>query len=148
MLKKFGMDEFKPICTTIVTSYKLSKNDESTKTDQRKYRLMIGGLLYLTSTILDIIHSIFLIARFQEDPRESHVAVVKRIFRYLKGTLDYGSWYPKHTDFSLSEYIEADWAECANERKSTSGGALFLGCRLVSWLSKRQDSVSISTTKA
>lgn len=86
-------------------------------------------------------------ARFQEDPRESHVATIKRIFRYLKGTPNHGLWYPKDTNFTLSAYIDVDWVGCVDDKKSTSGGAFFLGCRLVSWLKKKQDSISLSTAK-
>eukprot|EP00249_Psilotum_nudum_P000684 c12775_g1_i1 orf=90-335(+) len=81
-----------------------------------------------------------MVARFQATPKESHVVAVKRIFRYLKGTLDYGLWYPKGKDFTLIAYSDADWAGCVDDRKSTSGGAFFLRDNLVAWHSKKQDS--------
>jgi len=146
-LKKFGMEDSKPVCTPMVTGYKLSKTDESPKTNKKKYSSMIGGLLYLTQTRLDIMHVVCLVARFQADPRESHVMAVKRILRYLKGTPDHGLWYPKDNDFTLSAYTDVDWAGDVDDRKSKSGGALFLGNRLVSWLSKKQDSISLSTAE-
>jgi len=148
MLKKFGMEDSKPVCTPITIGCKLRKNDESPKANQSRYISMIRGLLCLTATRPDIMHVVCLVARFQEDPKESHVVAVKRIFGYLKGTPDHGLWYPKDNDFALSAYTDADWVGCVDDKKSTSGGAFFLGGRVVSWLSKKQDSVSLSTTEA
>lgn len=70
------------------------------------------------------------------------------IFRYLKGTLDYGLWYPRTNHFTLIAYIDVDWPGCIDDRKSTSGGTFFLGGRLVSWHSKKQESISLSTIEA
>jgi len=135
------------VCTPIVIGYKLRKTDESPKTDHKTYKSMIGGLLYLTQTRPDIMHAVCLVARFHVDPRESHVMAVNRILRYLKGTVDHGLWYPKDNDFTLSAYTYVDWVGDVDDRKSTSGGALFFGNRLVSWLRKKQDSISLSTAK-
>jgi hypothetical protein len=87
------------------------------------------------------------VARFQEAPKESHVLAVKRIFRYLKGTKEFGLWYPKGKDLSLIAYTDAAWAGCIDDRRSTSGAAFYLGECLVSWLRKKQSSVSLSTAK-
>jgi hypothetical protein len=73
---------------------------------------------------------------------------VKRIFRYLKGTMNYGLWYPRNQNFQLSVYSDVNWVNCVDERKSTSGGAFFLGYSLVAWLSKNQCSISLSTTES
>ena len=109
---------------------------------------MIRGLQYLNHSRLDIANAVGIVARFQADPKEYHYATIKRIFRYLKGTSDYGIWYEKSNDFTLCTYTDADWAGDMDDRKSTSGGAFFLGGRLVSWLSKKQDCTSQSTTEA
>jgi hypothetical protein len=93
-------------------------------------------------------HAVGMVGRYQVAPKHSHLLVVKRIFRYLKGTMDYGLWYPRNRNFQLSVYSDADWANCMDERKSMSGGAFFLGDSLVSWLSKKQYSISLSTTEA
>ncbi|GLJ23766.1 hypothetical protein SUGI_0450920 [Cryptomeria japonica] len=82
---------------------------------------MVGGLLYLTQTRPDIMHVVCMAARYQADPKESHVIVIKRIFRYVKQTVDYGLWYPRNDDFMLCSYTDVD------DRLSTSGGAFFLG---------------------
>ena len=86
MLKRFGMEDCKPITTPMQTSCKLSKDDDSKSTDQRKYRSMIGSLLYVTTSRPDIMQEVGQVAQFQVAPKESHVLAVKRIFIYLKGT--------------------------------------------------------------
>lgn len=88
-----------------------------------------------------------MLARFQDALKKSHVNVVIRIFKYLQGTLVYGLWYPKNGDFSLESYTYANWAGCIDDWKRTSGGSFFLGGRLVSWHKKKQESISLSTTK-
>lgn len=79
---------------------------------------------------------------------ETHLKVVKRIFKYLQGTQDFGLWYPKNADFALHAYTYADWASKIDDHKSTSGGAFYLGSRLVSWFSKKQSSISLSNIEA
>jgi len=148
LLKKFGMEDSNPVGTPMVTGCKLSKDDDSPKENKKRYRSMIGGLLYLTQTRPDIMNVVGLVGRFQVDPKEYHVVAVKRIFRYLKGTIDYELWYPKDDNFTLHTYIDADWAGDVDDRKSTSGGAFFLGRRLVSWISKKQEAISLSTVEA
>jgi hypothetical protein len=108
LLKNFGLEDSKPICTPMVTKCKLTQEDNSPKENQTKYRSMIGGFLYLTKTRLDIMNVICMVAIFQFDPKESHVVVVKRIFRYLKRTIYIGLWYPKDDDFTLSAFIDVD----------------------------------------
>ncbi|XP_074323956.1 secreted RxLR effector protein 161-like [Apium graveolens] len=89
-----------------------------------------------------------LCARFQAKPREPHLIVVKRIMRYLKGTQSLGLWYTRESNFSLVGYSDADFAGCKIDRKSTSGGCQYLGDRLVTCQSKKQKSISTSTTEA
>ena len=109
---------------------------------------MIFSLSYITSSRPDIMHVVRMVGRFQAAPKQSHLVAVKRIFKYLKGTLTYGLWYPRNQKFQLMAYLDADWENCVHERKSTSGGAFFLGDSLVAWLSKKQSSISLSTTEA
>ena len=89
-----------------------------------------------------------LCARFQADPRESHLVALKRIFRYFKGTPNLGIWYPRESGFDLIGYSDADYAGCKIDRKSTTGTCQFLGNKLVSWFSKKQNYVSTSTAEA
>ena len=105
---------------------------------------MIGSLLYLTASRPDIMFVTCLCARFQANPKESHLMAVKRIFRYFKGTPNLGLWYPKGTGFEVVGYTNADFAGCRIDRKSTSGSCQFFGQRLVSWYSKKQQYVSTS----
>ena len=108
---------------------------------------MIRGLQYLTHIRLYIENVVGIVAGFQGDPREAHYVVVKRIFRYLKGTSKFGLWYDRSNDFTLSAYTNANCTRNMDDRKSTSGGALFLGGRQASWLSKKQDFTSQTTSK-
>ena len=93
-------------------------------------------------------HAIGMVGRFQAAPKQSHLLAMKHIFKYLKRTMSYGLWYPRNQNIQLISYSDADWANCVDERKSTSGGAFFLGESLVAWLSKKQSSISLSTTEA
>jgi hypothetical protein len=148
MLKKFRMEDCAPVNTPMVTGCKLSKDDESLEENQTLYRSMIGNLLYVMTSRPDIMQAVGLVAWFQAAPKETHVQAVKIIFKYLKGTLDFGLWYSRGEYFTLTTYTDVDWAGSVDDRKSTSGGAFFLGNNLVSWLSKKQSSVSLSTTEA
>ena len=105
----------------MVTSFKLSKIDELLQVGHTMNRSIICCLLYVTSTRPNVMQVIDLVSRFQAAPRETHVVVVKIILRYLKGTLDYGLWYSKRTNFTLKEFTDVDWAGSADDRKSTSG---------------------------
>ena len=89
-----------------------------------------------------------MVGRFQSAPKQSHLLAVKRILRYLKGTSDFGLWYPKNSTLTVTAYTDADWVGSIDDRKSTSGNAFFLGDCLVSWLSKKQSSISLSTAEA
>ncbi|XP_070020792.1 secreted RxLR effector protein 161-like [Nicotiana sylvestris] len=109
---------------------------------------MIGSLLYLTASRPDIVFSVGLCARFQTNPKESHLTAVNRILRYLKGTTDLCLWYPKGSNFDLVGYADTDYAGFLVDRKNTSGMAHFLGLCLVSWATKKQNFVALSTTEA
>jgi hypothetical protein len=80
---------------------------------------MIGSLLYVTASRPDVMQAVGQVAQFQAAPKESHVLAVKRIFRYLKGTEEFGLWYPKGKDLPLIAYTDADWAGCIDDRRST-----------------------------
>jgi hypothetical protein len=141
------MEDCKPI-TPMETGCKLRKDDDSKSTDHRQYRSMIGSLLYVTTLRPDVMQAVGQLARFQETPKESHALVVKRVFRYLKGTYKFGLWYPKRKDLSFIAYTNVDWASCIDDRRSTNGETFYLGECLVSWISKKQSLVSLSTTEA
>ena len=117
MLNFFGMEDCKPVITPMITSCKLSKDNESKEVDQRLYRSVIGILLYVTTSRLNVMQVVGQVARFQATPKETHVLAVKRIFRYLKGTTDFGLSYPKGNDLILVSYTDADWAGNIDEKK-------------------------------
>jgi hypothetical protein len=148
MLKKFGLEDSKPIKTPMSMETKLTKDEESESVDSTKYRGMIGSLLYLTASRPDIMFSVCLCARFQEDPKTTHLEAVKRIFRYIKGTTHLGLWYPKGTGIDTIMYADSDHAGDYVDRKSTSGICTFVGHCLTSWFFKKQTALAISTTEA
>jgi hypothetical protein len=147
ILNKFGMKDAKPIKTPMGTNGHLDLDMGGKSIDQKVYWLMIGPLLYLCASQPDIMLSVCMCARFQADPKEVHLRVVKRIMRYLVYTPKFGLWYPKGSTFDLIGYSDADWAGCKIDRKSTSGTCQFLGRSLVSWASKKQNSVALSTAE-
>nr|GEY52929.1 uncharacterized mitochondrial protein AtMg00810-like [Tanacetum cinerariifolium] len=148
ILKKYGMESCDPVGTPMEIKDKLDLDQNGTPVDATKYRSMIGALMYLTSSRPDIMHAIYLCARYQAKPTEKHLKEVKRIFRYLRGTVNTVLWYTKDFGFELTEFSDADYAGCKDSFKSTSGGAQFLGEKLVSWSSKKQDCTALSTAKA
>ncbi|GJR06354.1 retrovirus-related pol polyprotein from transposon TNT 1-94 [Tanacetum coccineum] len=148
IIKKYGMLTSDSVDTPMVEKNKLDADLQGTPVDATHYRGMIGSLMYLTSSRPDLIYAVCLCARYQAKPTEKHLHAVKRIFRYLKGTINMGLWYSKDTGMSLTAYSDADHAGCQDTRRSTSGSAQFLGDKLVSWSSKKQKSTAISSTKA
>jgi hypothetical protein len=148
MLKRFQIEDCKHVSTPMTVGCKLSKDDESKDLDPNHYRSMIGNFLYVTASRLDAKQVVGMVSRFQAEPKESHVQAVKRIFRYLKGTIDLGLWYPRKDSFTLKSYSDVDWVGSVDDRKSTSGGAFFLGESRVAWISKKQSSISLSSTEA
>nr|GEW43283.1 copia protein [Tanacetum cinerariifolium] len=137
----------KSIGTPIATKPKLDVDPSGLPIDQPKYRSMIGSLMYLTSSRPDIVQAVCYCAHYQARLTEKHLKDVKRIFLYLKGTINMGLRYPKDSGFKLTAFSDADHAECLDARKSTSGVIQFLGENLVSWMSKKQDCTTMSTAK-
>jgi hypothetical protein len=148
MLKKFDMNNAKPIKTHMPSNGHLDLNEEGKIIDQKVYHSMIGSLFYLCASRPDIMLSVCMCARFQAKPKECHLMAVKRIFRYLVHTPNFSLWYPKGSTFDLLGYSDSDYAGCKLDRKSTSGTCQFLGRSLVSWSSKKQNSVALSTAEA
>ena len=148
IVKKFGLNSKKHASTPISSSTKLNVDSSGVEVSPTLYRSIIGSLLYLTTSRPDIAFSIGVHARYQATLKESHLIAVKRIIRYINGTPDYGLWYSKDSNACLAGYSDEDWACSVDDRKSTSGGCFYLGNNLVSWMSKKQNSVSFSTTEA
>ncbi|GJX68201.1 hypothetical protein Tco_0303928 [Tanacetum coccineum] len=148
MLNKFSLEDSKPIKTAMSSETKLNRDEDGESVDDTKYRGMIGSLLYLTAIRSDIMFSVCLCARFQEDPKSLHLEAVKRIFRYIKGTTHLGPWYPKGTGVETIVYADFDHARDYVDRKSTSSVCTVMGCCLTSWFSKKQPTLAIFTTEA
>ncbi|GJV07458.1 uncharacterized mitochondrial protein-like protein [Tanacetum coccineum] len=131
----------------MVEKNKLDEDLRGTPVNATHCRGMIESLMYLTSSRPDLIYDVCLCTWYQAKPTKKHLHAVKRIFRYLKGTIHLGLWYSKDTDISLTAYSDADHAGCQDTRRSTSGSAQFLGDKLISWSSKKQKSIAILSTE-
>ncbi|GJZ33134.1 uncharacterized mitochondrial protein-like protein [Tanacetum coccineum] len=137
ILNFFGFSDVKTASTPMETHKPLLKDADGKDVDEHLYRSMIGSLMYLTSSSLDIMFVVCAYARFQVNPKSSHLHALKRIFRYLKGQPKLGLWYPKDSPFDLVAYTDSDYAGASLDRKSTTRGCQFLGCRLISWQCKK-----------
>jgi hypothetical protein len=133
MLKKFGMQDAKPISTPMGINGNLDGDLDGKMVNQKEYRSLIGSLLYVTVSRSNVMFSVCMCARYQASPRESHLTAAKRILRYLKQIRDDGLWYPKGSKFELIGYSDSDYGGCKINRKSTSGTCQLLGRSLVSW---------------
>ncbi|GJW42694.1 retrovirus-related pol polyprotein from transposon TNT 1-94 [Tanacetum coccineum] len=131
ILKKYGMETCDLVGTPMEIKDKLDLDQNRTLVDATKYCSMIGALMYLTSSRPDIVHATCLCARYQAKPTEKHLKEVKRIFRYLRGTVNMGLWYTKDSGFELTGFSDADYAGCKDTFKNTSSGTQFLGEKLL-----------------
>lgn len=148
MVNKFGMENASHKRTHAPTHLKLSKDEKCVNVDQSLYRSMIGSLLYLTASRPDITFVIGICARYQVEPKMSHINQMKRILNYINGTNDYGILYSHGSNYILVGYCDADWVGNADDRKNTSEGCFFLENNLISWFNKKQTCVSLSTDEA
>ncbi|GJX10771.1 putative ribonuclease H-like domain-containing protein [Tanacetum coccineum] len=148
IMKKFGFSSIRTANTPMETNKALAKDKEGKDVDVHLYWLMIGSLMYLTSSRPDIMLSVCACLRFQVQPKVSYMFAVKRIFRYLKGRPKLGLWYPKVSPFILKAFSDSYYAGASLDKKSTTGGCQFLGSRLISWQCKKQNVVANSTTEA
>nr|GEW46206.1 putative ribonuclease H-like domain-containing protein [Tanacetum cinerariifolium] len=148
ILKKFIFSSVKTASTPMEPNKALIKDAEAKDVDVHLYRSMIGSLMYLIASRHDIMFVVCACARFQVTPKISHLHVVKRIFRYLKGQPKLSLWYLRDSPFDLEAFSNSDYARASLDRKYTTGGCQFLGKRLISWQCKKQTIVVNSTTKA
>ncbi|GJW52711.1 retrovirus-related pol polyprotein from transposon TNT 1-94 [Tanacetum coccineum] len=140
------MDTSDPVDTPMVDRSKLDEDPLGIPVDQTQFRGMVGSLMYLTASRPDLVFTVCICARYQAKPTKKHLEAIKRVFWYLRGTINWGLWYPKDTAMALTVYADADHAGCQDTQRSTSGSAQLLGDKLVSWSSKKQKSIAISTT--
>uniref|UniRef100_A0AAV1VKG7 Reverse transcriptase Ty1/copia-type domain-containing protein n=1 Tax=Peronospora matthiolae TaxID=2874970 RepID=A0AAV1VKG7_9STRA len=148
VLKRFGMDECKAVASPVDVSSRLVPSNSASKVDV-PFREAVGALMHLTTaTRPDIAYAVSFVSRFMEKPQEEHWVAVKRIFRYLQGTKMHGICYKPSAKIDFRGYSDADWAGDLADRKSTSGYVFMLLGAPVSWGSKKQPSVSLSTSEA
>ncbi|KAG7599937.1 Ribonuclease H-like superfamily [Arabidopsis suecica] len=148
ILHRASMTGCNPCATPVDTKTKLEATDSPPVDDPSLYRSLAGALQYLTFTRPDISFAVQQVCLFMHDPRVNHLNALKRILRYVKGTISYGLQIYKSSTTDLVAYSDADWAGCPSTRRSTSGYAVFLGNSLISWSSKRQHTVSRSSAEA
>jgi len=148
ILKRFGMDRCNPVKNPIVPGCKLSKDEEGTKVDASMFKQVVGSLMYLTATRPDLMYGVSLISRFMSCPTEQHWLAAKRLLRYLMGTMNLGIFYKKGGCKQLIAYSDSDFVGDIDDRKSTTGCVFIISSGAVSWSSKKQSVVSLSTTKA
>jgi histone deacetylase 1/2 len=150
LLRRTNMHNAKPVCTPMATTEKLSRYDGEplSAADITKYRSVVGALQYLTLTRPDIAFSVNKVCQFLQAPTDVHWIAVKRILRYLRHTSALGLFIQRSSSLLLSGFADADWAGCPDDRRSTGGHVVFLGGNLVAWSSRKQPTVSRSSTEA
>jgi hypothetical protein len=148
LLQRAGMVDCHSSPTPVDTQAKLSDHDGALLPDATEYRSLAGALQYLTLTRPDISYAVQQICLHMHAPRQPHLALIKRVLRYLRGTMDFGLHLRASTSSDLTAYSDADWAGCPDTRRSTSGYCVYYGDSLISWSSKRQTTVSRSSAEA
>ncbi|TXG65900.1 hypothetical protein EZV62_007175 [Acer yangbiense] len=138
-----------PLCfEEAVKSFKISKDGNIDFVDETYYKQLVGSLMYLIATRPDMMFVTCLISRYMAKPMEIHLQAAKRALRYLKGTVNYGIHYKKGGDGELLAFTDSDYAGDMEDRKSTSGYVFLMSSSAVSWCSKKQPIVTLSTTEA
>ena len=148
ILKRFDMLECKAMATPMDTNLKLLADESSELVDVTQYRQIIGSLMYLTNTRLDICFAVNTLSQHLVQRRRVRLIAAKHVMRYLKGTIDFGLYYDGNHDYRLYGYTNVDWAGSLSDRKGTSGGCYCLGFAMISWFSRKQSSVALSTVEA
>ena len=148
IIDKAGMSNCTPCLTPVDTKPKLSVSPDEPYADPTKYRSLAGALQYLTFTRPDISYAVQQVCLHMHDPCNAHMGALKRILRYLQGTLSFGLHLYKSSIDNLVAYTDADWGGCPDTRRSTSGYCVFLGDNLIFWSSKRQPTISKSSAEA
>ncbi|XP_023763701.1 uncharacterized mitochondrial protein AtMg00810-like [Lactuca sativa] len=160
ILHRVGLAECRPISTPMSTSHVLLPDDSPLLDDPSRYRQTVGALQYATLSRSDIAFAVNKVCQFMHAPTENHWAGVKRILRYLKGTIDLGLWIRHNTGYQLQAFSDSnwhsnlhafsdsDWAGCPIDRRSTGGFAIYLGSNLISWFARKQKTVSRSSTES
>ncbi|KAM1422622.1 hypothetical protein ACFX2I_004733 [Malus domestica] len=148
LLKKAGMESCKPTSTPFKPHTQILASEGTLLPDPSQYRSIVGALQYLTFTRPDLAYSVNMVCQFMTAPTDAHFHLVKRILRYIQGTISYGLCYTKSDNFHINAYSDSDWAADITTRRSLSGFVVYIGSNPVSWQSKKQSIVSRSSTEA
>ena len=148
LFKKFNMVNYKVAATPMNVNEKLNRDDGAKLANATFFRSLVGGLNYLSHTRPNIAFPVGVFSRFMHNPSKLHLGAAKRVLRYVAGTVEFGIWYSKVSNFKLISFTDSDWAGCLDDRKSTTGVLFSLGSRAISWSSKKQDVVALSTFEA
>jgi hypothetical protein len=147
IVKDAGLLGAAPVDSPMERGLKLSDKGDVLK-DAARYRRLVGRLIYLTVSRPDITYAVHILSRFMHQPRKSHMEAALRVVRYLKNAPGQGLFFSSKSDLRLRAFCDSDWAGCPLTRRSTSGYCVFLGPSLISWKSKRQKTVSLSSAEA
>ncbi|XP_027368152.1 uncharacterized protein LOC113874130 [Abrus precatorius] len=149
VLSRFGMLDCNVVKNPMVPGTRLSTDKEGVKVEETLFKQLVGSLMYLTVTRPDLTYTVSLISRFRTSPTTTHWLATKRILRYVKGTINFGIWYKKGIDsLKLLAFTDNDYAGDLNDRRSMLGFVFMMGTGAVSWASKKQTVVALSTTEA
>ena len=148
LIQLAGLQESSSVDTPLEVNVKYHVDEGEQLSDPLLYRQLVGSLNYLTITRPDLSFAVQQVSQFMHSPRHLHMAAVRRIIRYVKGTASRGLFFPAGSSIQLAAYSDADWAGCPNTRRSVTGWCMFLGDSLISWKSKKQDRVSKSSTES
>ncbi|XP_019195815.1 PREDICTED: uncharacterized protein LOC109189657 [Ipomoea nil] len=148
ILQENGFLDAKPTSTPVTTSQKLSSLEGTALAKPEDFRRLVGKLLYLTNTRLEISFAVQQLSQFVDKPMDTHLMAAHRVLRYLKGSPGKGLFYPSHSQLKLQGFSDSDWATCSETRKSITGYCIFVGESLISWKTKKQVTVSRSSSEA
>jgi hypothetical protein len=148
ILQKFGMMDCKSMTTPMVTYLRKLRDSNSDPIDLYLYQQLIGSLIYLVNTTTNTCFVVNMLIQFQVEPRQEHWVAAKHILRYLRGMIMYGLRYASNSEVIMHGFTNSDWEGSAKDRKSTSGLCFSLGSTMISWASRKQNSVALSTAEA
>jgi hypothetical protein len=148
LLQRYGMLDCKPISTPMDSNVRLQEDEGKELEDVTMYRQLVGSLIYLTLTRPDISYPVGVVSRYMSNPKKPHLDVVRHILRHVKGTINFGILYKRIKDCQVMGYCDADYIGDCGTRRSTSGYFFSLGSGAISWCSKRQPTVALSSTEA
>ena len=138
----------RPMVTPMITNWKKIDALEDKDVDPTLYRQLIGSLMYLVNTKLDIFYAINSLSQFMVELKRAHWVAAKHVLRYLQGTVDYRILYTRSKDIRLSGFTDVDWAGSSVDRKSTSRYCFSVGSSMVSWCSRKQNSIALRSIEA